>query len=144
MIPKLPRHLADQSVGLPNVYFCTVLHSHAGTHSIYLAADDSVAAIKKLNNYCAANLGFRPYRTTTDIKLRRFLLGDYLDNPQGLLSAMEVAQEMGERSTVKALEGRMAAVQSKLQQVNAQPVYDFEAVADALSAELRRLEMVAA
>lgn len=130
----LPKGVADASLPLPNVYFATVVHT-GGTYTFYVAADHSKAAVAKLRRLCSDRYGFRPYRSTTDIKVRRFLLGDYLDNPQGLQCAVETAEELGERSTMEALNGRMAEVQRMIDTANSGGV-DFDAVADSLAAEL--------
>lgn len=138
--PTLPRSIADQSLPIPNVYFVTVTHAASGVHSFYVAADDSRAAVAKVRRHCADTYGFRPYRVTTDIKMRRFLLGDYLEHPQGLQQACDMAAHYNERSTLGALEGRMAYVQSVLQDAQGATQVDFDAVADRLSEELRRVE----
>lgn len=137
---EIPKEIADQSLPLPNIYFVTVMHVQTGVHSFYLAADSSAAAVQKVRNYCAEQFGFRPYRSTTDIKLRRFLLGDYLENPQGLQEAVDIAHAMGERSTVESLEGRMADVQSLLQTTQEATSVDFDEVAEKLANELRDLD----
>lgn len=140
-LSDLPKEIADQDLPLPNVYFCTVLHATQGTYSFYLAADSSASAIQKVRNHCANSYGFRPYRSTTDIKLRRFLLGDYLENPEGLQEAAKLAQEMGEQSTLRDLEGRMKDVQSLLQEAPNTEQVDFDQVSKALGEELRSIEV---
>lgn len=142
-LSDLPKEIADKNLPLPNVYFCTVLHAEKGTYSFYLAADSSASAVQKVRNYCASNYGFRPYRSTTDIKLRRFLLGDYLENPEGLMQAADLARELGENSTLRDLEGRMKEVQSLLQQARELPEaddVDYDEVSAMLGRELRAIE----
>lgn len=136
----LPKDLANRNVELPNVYFVTVMHHTKGVESFYLAADSTPAAYSKVRRLCMQDYGYRPTRTTTDIKYRRFMLGDYLENPQGLAAAAEMAKYLNERSTVQALEGRMAKVQSILRAADTVTSDNIEAVMDLLGAELRAIE----
>lgn len=109
---NIPAKLYDASLPTPNVYFVTVNHALQGVHTLYIAADSAGAAIQKVRVYCRDSLGFMPYRSTSNIRLRRFRLGDYLENPQGLQAAGENAALAHERDTVAALSTRHQEVQA--------------------------------
>lgn len=110
---NLPASIYDANLSLPNVYFVTVSSAITGTtHTLYIAADTSGSAIQKVRRHCRDSFGFMPYRSTSDIRLRRFRLGDYIENPQGLQEAGENADLAHERDTVAALATRQQEVQA--------------------------------
>lgn len=133
---KVPASLYDADLPLPNVYFCTV-SSPNGVHSLYLAADTVGAAVQKVRRHFRDHEGLALYRSNSDIKLRRFRLGDYLENPQGLQQAGETAALANERSTVQALASRWDQVEALVTEVHATPNQDWAQVELQLGAALR-------
>lgn len=136
----IPDTLRDRDLPLPNVYFVTVQSAFAGTFHFYIAADDSTAAIKKASRLCAEDHNFRPYRGTSDIKLRRYRLGDYLEAPEGLQVAYETASRFSERDTVAKLAQRRHEVTQLLEGLSeTQQRPDFDGLEAMLAEELRKL-----
>lgn len=135
----LSPEVRDADLPLPNVYFVTVDSATHGRHHVYVAADFSGSAVAKVQRHCAENLRFRPSRGNSDIKLRRFKLGDYLECPEGLQAAYELAASMHERSTVEALNKRRHEVGQILEQIAQVGATDFAAVERALAEELRQI-----
>lgn len=88
-----------------NVYFVTVESPHIpnGSVSLYLAGDFSLSIVRKVQRLCADQYLFRACRTNSHIRMKRFRLGDYAENPQGLLDAFTLAEQLGERDTMRAL-----------------------------------------
>ena len=126
---------------LPNIYFATVESAVTGqTIHTYIAADFVGAAIAKVGNLCADRHGFRPYRSTATVKLRRLKLQDYLDNPDALRLATFNAAALGERETCLRLQHRPRQVNEALIKVGAK--VDHEAVARALGEALRLLTLI--
>lgn len=107
----LTPELYNADLPLPNVYFVTVNSMTHGQHHLYIAADYTGAAMKKVQRHCRENLHFAAHRGNCDIKLRRFRLGDYLECPEGLQQAGETAHLAHEWSTVRALSERGQQVQ---------------------------------
>jgi hypothetical protein len=132
----IPASLYDADLPLPNVYFCTV-SSRTGVHSLYLAADTVGSAVQKVRRHFREQEGLALYRSNSDIKLRRFRLGDYLENPQGLQQAAETARLANERSTVAALATRWDQVEALVAAVNETPDQDWAQVELQLGAALR-------
>lgn len=133
---ELSRDLRDMDLPTPNVYLATV--SHQGkTYSTFIAADYSLAAIRKVQRWCVDNHLFRPTRGNSDTKLRRFRLGDYLETPEGLHTALTNAQEAHERDTVLALNERRDHVNDILADLQGTSQCDFEVVEQELAAALR-------
>ena len=122
---------------LPNIYFATVESAVTGqTIHTYIAADFVGAAIAKVGNLCADRHGFRPYRSTATVKLRRLKLQDYLDNPDALRLATFNAAVLGERETCLRLQHRPRQVNEALIKVGAK--VDHDAVDAALGEALRQ------
>lgn len=127
----------DIDLPLPNIYYATVQSAITGeVHHLYVAADFTGAAITKVSNLCAEFKGFRPYRSTATVKLRRLKLQDYLDNPDALRLATFNAAALGERETCQRLQHRPRQVNAAL--VAAGAKVDTEAVAAALGEALRQ------
>lgn len=104
-MPNQHKSLYHIDVAGPNVYFVSVVSVNLpnGLLEMYVAADFVGAAIKKVQRLVASQHTFRPSRSNCVLKLRRFRLGDYVDSPQGLLSAWETAQALGELDIQAAL-----------------------------------------
>lgn len=135
---ELPRELRDKNLPTPNVYLATV--SYQGQiYTTFIAADYSLAAIRKVQRWCVDNHSFRPTRGNSDTKLRRFRLGDYLETPEGLQVAMANAQVFHERDTVLALSQRQEDVNDSLGHLNDHPDVDFAAVEAGLARALRQV-----
>lgn len=135
--------LTNIDMALPNVYLASVQSAITGeTHHMYVAADFVGAAVRKVTNLCADRLGFRPYRSTATIKLRRLKLQDYLDHPKALGDAISNAKHLGERETVARLQHRPRQVAQALHEAGIK--IDHEAVACALGQALRELESLSA
>lgn len=132
----LPRELRDKDLPLPNVYLATVSHN-GQSYSTFVAADYSLAAIRKMQRWCVDNHLFRPTRGNSDTKIRRFRLGDYLETPEGLQVALINALECHERSTVVALEERRQQVNELLAAFQDTTKRDFAAIEKDLAAALR-------
>lgn len=131
-------------LGLPNIYFVTVNSAIDGSvHHLYVAADFSGAAMRKVQNLCADAHGFRPYRSNSVVKMRRLKLQDMLETPSALAKAMETARLLGEKDTLAALEKRPDEIAALMAGPAAQTV-DFDAVAKALGEQLRTLESLPA
>lgn len=123
----------------PNIYFVTVDHATEGTHHLYVAADFTGSALRKVTNICADKFGFRPYPSNSVIKMRRLKLQDMLETPSALAKAMDTARDLGERDTLAALAKRPDEVAAMLADPQAVKV-DFDAVAKALGEQLRTLD----
>lgn len=99
---------ANTNVPTPNVYFATLYSVETGKmHHAYIAGQYIGQAVAKVRAYCEQELHFSPKRTTSEINMRRFLLGDYVDNPTGLQEAIENEDDAHIRSR---LESRQAAL----------------------------------
>lgn len=137
MTIELSRDLRDMDLPTPNVYLATV--SHQGkTYSTFIAADYSLAAIRKVQRWCVDNHLFRPTRGNSDTKLRRFRLGDYLETPEGLQQALINAQEAHERDTLLALDKRRQEVNNILADLEGVSQCDFQAMEAQLGEALRK------
>lgn len=134
----IPASLYDADLPLPNVYFCTVA-GPTGVHSLYLAADTVGSAVQKVRRHFREHEGLALYRSNSDIKFRRFRLGDYLENPEGLQKATETARLAGERSTVAALSSRWAQVEALIAEVGDTPDQDWAQIELQLGAALRAI-----
>ena len=132
---ELSRELRDKDLPTPNVYLATITHQ-GQMYSTYVAADYSLAAIKKLQRWCVDNHHFRPTRGNSDTKLRRMRLGDYLETPEALQEALINAQEAHERDTCLKLAERRDHVNSLLADLMRTTQCDFEAVEAELAAAL--------
>lgn len=129
----------NTDLALPNIYLASVASVVTGeTHHMYVAADFTGAAVRKVGNLCADQHGFRPYRSTATIKLRRLKLQDYLEHPAALRLAMDNARHLGERETIARLSHRPRQVAAALHAAGIR--VDHDAVACALGAALRSLE----
>lgn len=93
----------DQDLPLPNVYWCSVDMPGFGQFHEHLASDHTTAAVKKMANYCAEHHGFRPYRSNSQMKVRRLKLGDLIEYPDAHRIALANAVAAGESDTVAAL-----------------------------------------
>lgn len=113
MIPLTPTQKAHD-VALPNVYYVTVSSAATGrVHHVYVSGDYVGQAIGKARQWCEEHHGFRPMATTSEINIRRFRLGDYLENPEGLDQALAHEQHMGSLAAAESLaerKQRLAAV----------------------------------
>lgn len=128
------------NVDLPNVYFVTLNSAQTGTLTLYVAGDFTGAVVRKVQRYCREHFQFCPYRSNSSLKMRRFRLGDYVENPQGLLDAYSFAVEQGEWDVAKKLAQRPKEVQYLLELGHHLPP-DADAVWEALSAEMEKLEV---
>jgi hypothetical protein len=136
----------SQNLPTPNIYFVSVQNAMDGqTHSLYVAADFTGAALKKVERLCIDRHGFRPVRSNSVVKMRRLKLRDYLENTGALGLAMVTARELGERDTLAELGKRpqqvrdAVAMQNLLHSDNA-PRVDAEGVMAALGEALRAAE----
>lgn len=134
---ELSRELRDKDLPLPNVYLATITHQ-GQMYCTYVAADYSLAAIKKIQRWCVDNHHFRPTRGNSDTKLRRMRLGDYLETPEALQVALANAQEAHERDTVLALNERRDHVNDILADLQGTSQCDFEAMEAQLGEALRK------
>lgn len=102
-----------------NVYFASVFSSRLpnGVVELYVPADNQTYAVRKIQRVFAHQYNFRPLRSNSVIKLRRFRVGDYVENPQGLLSAYELAQQLGESDVMQQLSQRPKQVAEMLDAV---------------------------
>lgn len=130
--------MPNQDLPLPNVYYVTVQSALDGaTHHMYVAADFTGAALRKVQNLCVERYGFRPYKGNSSIKMRRFKLQDYLECPSGLVQALATAHQLGERDTLDALQRRPREVREAMQAPRETPApIDHDAVMVALAAAL--------
>ena len=100
---------------LPNIYLATVSSPLAeNTIHLYIAADFTGAAIRKVTNLVADRHGFRPYRSNAVIKLRRLRVEDYATHPAALSEALQNARHLGERDTLRRLADRPAQIRKAL------------------------------
>ena len=136
---RIPREVFAADLPLPNVYLATVEAVGQPTRHLYIAADFTGAAIAKLRQHCREEWGFAPYSSNSNIKLRRLKLGHYLQSPQALQEAGELAAKRHERDTVEALHQRRREVEALCQQLveAREGGVDFDAVEAALARELR-------
>jgi len=98
------RYSADTDLPLPNIYWCSVDMPDFGTFHTHLASDHTKAAVHKMANWCVENKGFRPYRSNSQLKVRRLKLGDLIENPAAHALALKNAVAAGERDMIDALE----------------------------------------
>ncbi len=128
----------------PNIYFVSVNSALTGeSFHLYVPADFCGSALKKVQNICADRHGFRPYRSNSVIKMRRLKLQDMLETPSALSKAIDTARELGERDTITALERRPEEIAALMAGPMGATV-DFDAVARALSEQLRVLDKLPA
>lgn len=131
----MPQDIKNADLPLPNVYFASVTSAISGdTHHLYVAADFSLAAMRKVARLCADRYGFRPYRGNSVVRLRRFRLLDYLQTPQAIDAAINNAHHLGEQDTIEALNRRPAEV-ARLLEPHAE-VINFDEVYDRLAEEI--------
>ena len=117
---------------LPNIYMASVSSPLAkNTIHLYIAADFTGAAIRKVTNLVADRHGFRPYRSNAVIKLRRLRVADYATHPSALTEALQNAHSLGERDTLRRLADRPAQIRKALaasaaapEQIDAQVVWE--------------------
>lgn len=138
----IPASVYDADLPLPNVYFVTVTHL-SGQHTLYVAADTSGSAVQKVRRHFREHHSLALYRSTSEIRLRRFRVGDYLEHPQGLQDAREVAALANERDTVAKLDRRhqeVAALCAEVATANEVGAdMDWAALEAQLGDELRRV-----
>lgn len=97
---------------------------------MYVAADFTGAAVRKVTNLCVDYHGFRPYRSNAVIKLRRLRVADYATHPSALTEALQNARHLGERDTLRRLADRPAQIRKALasdtthKQIDAQRVWE--------------------
>jgi len=114
-----PLGRVSEDLPLPNIYFVNVLNAETNeTHSLYVAADLTGSAMRKVTNLCVDRHGFRPYRSNSVIKMRRLKLRDMLENSGALAQALLTARELGEKDILTALGKRPQQVRDAAQQQN--------------------------
>lgn len=108
----------NHNVDIPgvNVYFASIFSSKLpnGIAELYVPADNVTFAVRKIQRVFRDTYNFSPVRSNSVIKLRRFKVGDYVENPQGLLSAYELAQQLGESDVMQQLSQRPKQVAEML------------------------------
>lgn len=116
---------------LPNIYMASVSSPLAEQPiHMYVAADFTGAALRKVTNLVADRHGFRPYRSNAVIKLRRLRVADYATHPGALAEALQNARHLGERDTLRRLADRPAQIRKALasdtthEQIDAQRVWE--------------------
>lgn len=139
---SIPKSIFNADLPTPNVYFVTVQHITAAPETMYVAADTSGQVVQKVRNHFRHEKQLALYRSNSDIKMRRFRLGDYLECPQGLQEAGEVAAMAHERDTVAKLATRqqeVAALVAELTtpQEEERPSVDWAALEAEMGALLR-------
>lgn len=112
------RYLANANLPLPNVYWCSVDMPGHGQHHTHLASDHTIAAVKKMANFCAHHHGFRPMRSNSQLKVRRLKLGDLIENPDAHRIALDNARAAGERDIIAALEKLPAWIERHVKGLN--------------------------
>lgn len=140
---NIPAALYNANLPTPNVYFVTVTHNTLAAETMYIAADTSGQAIQKVRNHFRHEKQVALYRGNCDIKLRRFRLGDYLECPQGLQEAGEVAALAHERDTVAKLATRQQEVAGLVAEMTTpqeeeRPSVDWAALEEEMGALLRQ------
>ena len=98
------RFNSNTDLPLPNVYWCSVDMPNVGKFHTHLASDHTIAAVKKMANWCAETHLFRPYRSNSQMKVRRLKLGDLIENPEAHRIALDNAIAAGERDIIAALQ----------------------------------------
>lgn len=98
----------------PNIYWGTVVHSTAGTYNVYIAAQYTGAAKQKVENWCSEVHGFRPYRSNSELRLRRLKLGDIVQHPEAFDAARKFSLDRGESDIVAALDKLPAWIAEKV------------------------------
>lgn len=139
----------SEDLPLPNIYFCSVNNALTNeNHTIYVAADFTGSALKKVQRLCVDRHGFKPVRANSIVKMRRLKLRDMLECSGALGLAMVTARELGERDTLAALAKRPKQVRDAAQMQNllsgdAGGAIDAEAVMRALGDALRSADVAA-
>ena len=109
---------ANRSLDLPypNIYWVTINGVNRAQVDTYIAGGHTNQALQKACNWCAETHFFRPTRSTAKVRMRRFLLGDLLDNPGAYHEALAKAQAANERDIVEGLLAMPAKVWLQLAQ----------------------------
>ena len=99
------------NLALPHVYRVTVFSQLvAQPVNLYVAADFSGSAIRKVQRTCVDDFGFRPHRGIAEIKMQRLKVGDYLKHLQGVQEAYERAAAANESDIAAKLSGRIQLI----------------------------------
>lgn len=93
----------DGDLPTPNIYLCSVFPFSGPTINAYVAADYTGVVMHKICNFVADRHGFRPMRSNSTIKVRRFRLGDLIENPAAYSAALQLAKLNNESDNVVAL-----------------------------------------
>lgn len=140
---NIPAKIYDANLSTPNLYYVTIASAETGVHHLYVAADSSRGASAKVKRHCREHLGFVAIRSTCDTKMRRFRLGDYLENPSALQKARELAALNNERDVVRALDDRhklvMETLASMMEAEEEQADMQWAQLESALGDELRQV-----
>lgn len=124
------RYNVNTDLPLPNVYWCSVDMPGMGQHHTHLASDHTIAAVKKMANFCAAHHGFRPMRSNSQLKVRRLKLGDLIENPESHRIALDNAKAAGESDIITALEKLPAWIEKHVNGLTAAPQREVRAAND--------------
>lgn len=119
LIERLQRVKFDRNADLPypNLYWATVRKVGVPEIHTYIAGGHTNQALQKVCNWCVEHHNFRPNRSDTKVLLRRFLLGDLVDNPAAYFTALATAQANHERDIVEGLKALPAKVWKDLRKV---------------------------
>lgn len=96
----------------PNIYWCTVQTRDNHRFDTYLAGDHTKVAAQKFENWCVDNHCFRPSRMNSNLKMRRVLLGDIIQNPEVYDTALKNARDACQSDIVAALEALPSWIRS--------------------------------
>lgn len=142
LLTRLQRVQFDRNADLPypNLYWVTVRKVGMPEIHTYIAGGHTNQALQKVCNWCVEHHGFRPNRSDTKVLLRRFLLGDLVDNPAAYATAMATAFANGERDIVEGLQQMPAKVWKDLRKTPKSETGLSDALWSQLSAELTAFE----
>lgn len=133
---------ADDDLPYPNIYFATVFAEGRNPAHVYICADFTGAAIRKVSNWMVEHHRFRPMRSNSVVKMRRLKLGDLVQNPAAFDSALRLAQHHGESDIVAALLKLPDWVSQRVGVPVPEPI-DAKGLWDKLSESIERLERAA-
>ena len=93
----------DTDLPLPNVYWCTVTLPDRKKIHTHLADYHTKAVVAKLADWCERHKGSRPYRSNSQVRVRRLKLCDVIQTPDAYQVALHNARVAGEEELVVAL-----------------------------------------
>lgn len=96
----------------PNIYWITIASFTGQMHNLFLAADNSVFAIRKAVLWCRQNHGWRPTTGNSVVRTKRFTATMLVSNLNAWTESMAMATANGESDTVVGLQSYVKVLRS--------------------------------